>query len=128
MRHMKYDIIKQSRKKIPSKLWLSFCMEFKFDSLQYKLLICNYFGKKSYLHMTNKIIYRYEIWQMWHMTHATFCTWHKKHSSKIFFSKLWFSYCMECKFKYLQEKLLICHYFSKKSYLHLTEKHDNLHN
>ena len=37
---------------------------------------------------------------------------------------------MECKFKYLQEKLLICHYFSRKSYLHLSEKLDikHLHN
>ena len=30
---------------------------------------------------------------------------------------------MECKFKYLREKLLICHYFSRKSYLHLSKKH-----
>ena len=46
---------------------------------------------------------------------------------KFFFSKLWFSYCMECKFKYLREKLLICHYFSRKSYLHLSKKLDIKH-
>ena len=34
---------------------------------------------------------------------------------------------MECKFKYLREKLLICHYFSRKSYLHLSEKLDIKH-
>ena len=32
-----------------------------------------------------------------------------------------------CKFKYLQEKLLICHYFSRKSYLHLSKKLDIKH-
>ena len=34
---------------------------------------------------------------------------------------------MECKFKYLREKLLICHYFSRKSYLHLSKKLDIKH-
>ena len=29
---------------------------------------------------------------------------------------------MECKFIYLQRKLLICHYFNRKLYLHSSEK------
>ena len=29
---------------------------------------------------------------------------------------------MECKFGYLQRKLLICHYFSRKPNLHSSEK------
>ena len=34
---------------------------------------------------------------------------------------------MECKLNYLQGKLFICHYFSRKLYLHLSEKLDLKH-
>ena len=44
--HMTYYIKKQSNKKNSSKLWISLCMECKFDYSQIKLLIFYYFSRK----------------------------------------------------------------------------------
>ena len=87
---------KQSRKKkIPLKLWLSICMECKFDNLQRKLLICHYFSWKPYLKSSKKLYIKHatydicdsfmdekiDIWinlQVWNLTDATYVKLHNK--------------------------------------------------
>ena len=49
-----------------------------------------------------KLIYMYEIWQMWHMTYDIT----KHFPKKTCFLKIWFSFCMECKFNFLKENFL----------------------